>query len=46
VIKGWGKISQWYFMHLVSAISIPIELGPFDSTRAEEDEDMKKIVSA
>jgi hypothetical protein len=30
-------------MHSVSAISIPIELGPFDSIGAEEDEKLMKI---
>jgi hypothetical protein len=46
VIEGWGRISQWYIMHSVNAISIPIELGPFDSIGAEEDEKLMKTIYA
>jgi hypothetical protein len=33
-------------MHLVNAISIPTELGPFDSIGVEEDRKLKKIMFA
>ncbi len=37
---------ECYLIHSVSAISVPIALGIFNSTRVEEDEKLERIMSA
>jgi hypothetical protein len=46
VLGRQGRISQKGMVPhaLVSAISIPIALGPFNSTRAKEDKKLERIV--
>ncbi len=37
---------EWYLIHLVSAISVPIAFGAFNSTGGKEDEKLESIMFA
>ncbi len=38
--------NEWYLIHSVNAISVPITFGTFNSTGEKKDEKLESIVSA